>query len=193
MKKKTLITALIVVLLASSILVMPTVSADEMFFVDFYVVDSQGNPLNGVLIEVTGIYNYNEIVYTESDGYTPRLALFSDQRNAHYTWTATYQNDTETGDFYVPDNYNAINIEMLEVNAPTSTPNTTPTPTPTSAITPTPAASTTPLQTPTPEPKSQEDPKMLLIAVGATIILAAVALLSLMLKRNRIGKEILDQ
>lgn len=73
MKAKTLTTGLIVLFLIPLILVTPTVKADELFFVDFYVVDSRGTPLNGVEIEVTGIYGYDEIVYTESDGYSPHL------------------------------------------------------------------------------------------------------------------------
>jgi hypothetical protein len=118
MKSKIIITGLIVFFFIPLISIMPAVKADEMFFVDFYVVDSQGTPLNGVEIEVTGIYDYNEFVYTESDGYAARLELFSDQRNAHYNWTATYQLDSESGDFYVPDNYNEVNIVMSDVNVP---------------------------------------------------------------------------
>lgn len=118
MKKKTLVTGLIVFFFALLISVMPTVKADEMFFVDFYVVDSHGTPIDGVEIEVTGIYDYDEFVYTGSDGYAPRLELFSDHRNAHYNWTATFQLDSESGDFYVPDNYNEVNIVMSDVNVP---------------------------------------------------------------------------
>jgi len=118
MKKKFIITSLIVIFIVQLFLLFPTVKADEKFFVDFYVVDSEGTPLDGVEIEVTGIYNYDEIVFTESDGYAPRLELFSDQRNAQYNWTATYQLDSESGDFYVPDNYNEVTIIMSDVAIP---------------------------------------------------------------------------
>lgn len=126
MKGKIITTGLILFFFAHLISVMPSVKADEMFFVDFYVVDSQGTPLDGVRIEVTGIYSYDEIVYTESDGHAPRLELFSDHRNAQYNWTATYGLDSESGDFYVPDNYNSVDIVMLDV--PSSGPTPTPTP-----------------------------------------------------------------
>jgi hypothetical protein len=182
MKKKTLITTLILFFFTTLISATPIINADEMFFADFYVVDARGTPLNGVEIEVTGIYNYYEIVYTESNGYATRLALFSDQRNAHYTWKATYQNASESGDFYVPNNYNAVNIVMSDVDAPTPTPHTTQTP----ASSPTPATATTPspTQTPTPKPKPQEDPPILLIAIGATIIVAVIAILAFTLKKK---------
>ena len=156
MKRKTLITGLIALFFATLISTMPAVKADEKFFVDFYVADSQGTPLDGVEIEVTGIYNYDEIVYTESNGYAPRLELFSDQRNAHYTWTATYQLDSQSGDFYVPDNYNSVNIVMSDVNTPTPTPSPTPPPTATPSPTPppTPNPTTSPSDTPLPAPTS---------------------------------------
>jgi hypothetical protein len=146
--------------------VMPTVKADEKFFVDFYVVDSQGTPLNGVKIEVKGVYGYDEIVYTGSDGYAPRLELFSDQRNALYNWTTTYQLDSESGDFYVPNNYNSVNITMSDVTvstpSPTPTPITTPsptsTPTPTPSPTPSPTTTDAPSPTPTPTPTPTSNP-----------------------------------
>jgi hypothetical protein len=118
MKRKIIIAGLIVFFFVQLFLLMTIVKADEKFFVDFYVVDSEGTPLDGVEIEVTGIYDYDEIVYTESDGYAPRLELFSDQRNAQYNWTATYQLESESGDFYVPDNYNEVTIVMSDVSIP---------------------------------------------------------------------------
>ena len=148
MKKETLIIGLIVFFFVPLISIMPIVKADEMFFVDFYVVDSQGTPLNGVEIEVTGIYGYNEFAHTGGNGYAPSLALISDQRNAHYNWTATYQIDSESGDFYVPINYNAVNIVMSDVNVPT--PTSSPTLVPTSN--PTSNPTTGPITTPTPTP-----------------------------------------
>jgi len=148
MKSKILVTFLILFFFVPLILVIPRAKADELFFVDFYVEDSQGTPLNGVEIEVTGIYDYHEIVNTGGDGYAPRLELFPDHRNAHYSWTATYQLNSKSGDFYVPDNYNAVNIVMLDVNAPTPTPSPTPTLTP--SPTPTPTPTSTPTSTPTP-------------------------------------------
>ncbi len=169
MKRKTLFIGLIVFLFVPLISVMPTIKADEMFFVDFYAVDSQGTPLNGVEIETTGSYGYHEFVYTGSNGHAPRLALISDLRNAHYNWTATYQHDSESGDFYVPINYNDVNIVMSDVNVPTQTPNPTPSTTPTIAPSPTlaptsnptsnPTASqTTPTPTPSLTPSSTQNP-----------------------------------
>ena len=137
---KILIAGLFLFFFVLLISVMPIVRADEMFFVDFHVVDSQGSPLNGVKIEVKGIYGYDEFAYTGSNGYAPRLTLISDQRNAHYTWTATYQLDSESGDFYVPTNYNTVNIVISDVNAPTPTPSPTPSPTPTASPSPSPSA-----------------------------------------------------
>jgi hypothetical protein len=152
MKRKTLSIGLIVFLFVPLISVMPTTKADEMFFVNFYAVDSQGTPLNGVKIEATGSYGYHEFVYTGSNGYAPRLALISDLRNAHYTWTATYQHDSESGDFYVPINYNDVNIVMSDVNVPTPTPNQTPSTTPTIAPSPTLAPTSNPTSSPTASP-----------------------------------------
>ena len=150
--------------------VMSTVSADEMFFVDFYVVDSHGTPLSGVEIEVTGIYGYDEFAYTGNSGYAPRLTLLSDQRNAHYTWTAKYQLHSKNGDFYVPNNYNAVNIVMSDVivstpkpsptptQTPTVTPSPTPTPTPSSPPTLAPTVPTSPTQAPTLTPTPLSTP-----------------------------------
>jgi hypothetical protein len=160
MINKLLILFLLVVSCASLIVVMPTVRADEMFFVDFFVVDSGGVPLSGVEIEVTGINNYHEFVHTGSDGYAPRLTLISDQRNAHYFWTVTYQLESESGDFYVPNNYNPVNIVMSDVGVSTPTPSPSPTPTPTSAVTltPTPSPSAPPSSSPSPTTNPTTNP-----------------------------------
>jgi len=48
MKKKTLITTLILFFFTTLISATPIINADEMFFADFYVVDARGTPLNGV-------------------------------------------------------------------------------------------------------------------------------------------------
>ena len=153
MKKKILITALFLAFFVLSISGLSTVRADEMFFVDFYVVDSQGSPLNGVQIEVTGVYNYDEITYTGSDGYAPSLTLLSDQRNVQYNYTATYQQITQNGDFYVPNNYNGVNIAMVDVNEPTPSPTPSPPP-PTASPSPSPPVTQNPTTNPTSNPTS---------------------------------------
>lgn len=200
MKRKTLITDLILFFFilfffVPLISVMPTVKADEMFFVDFYAVDSQGTPLSGVKIEVTGIYGYDEFAYTESNGYAPSLELISDSRNAHYIWIATYQLYTESGDFYVPDNYNEVNIVMSDVTVPTPTPTLTPTPTatPTPSIQPSPSASPTPTQTPTSSPSPSPTPEPtpeaqfnlpIEYVVGGIAALLAIVVVVFFLRKN---------
>lgn len=52
--------------------------------------------------------------------------------------------DSESGDFYVPNNYNAVKIVMSDVKVPTQTPDTRSTPTLAPTSSPTPAVSKSP-------------------------------------------------
>jgi hypothetical protein len=162
MKRTTQSAGIILFFLILLVSMTSSVKADEMFFVTFYVVDSKGTPLNGVEIVVTGIYGYDETTYTESNGYSPRLDLLSDQRNAVYDWTATYQNSSENGDFSVPKNYNQVNIVMTEIPmptlAPTPTISSTPTVAPSNTQSPTATSSPTPSSIPTNTPTATLTP-----------------------------------